>query len=255
LPESGWQPVRWSSERHAACPDAWRLTRTLPSTPHPSGVLHRSPAAPFTTGLAHRVAGGVTALARPGPRAPSPPYGVTPPRGVSPRPRPACPGPRRSAGLRRQTSTLARPPPEGLVRQSWPVAACPCGEAALPAVSASSSGEGLGPVPRRAAAGPWPVPARRTSASPDGHEVRRAATPALMATALPTRLRGCSHAGLCRRPPVLDPQVAPTAEAHSPLGSRAVDTTPCTCADPPRTVVSLRACIGHLARRDFHPLD
>ena len=40
------------------------------------------------------------------------------------------------------------------------------------------------------------------------------------------RLRGCRHARMCRLPHLRDPQVAPTAEAQSPLGSRAVYTTP-----------------------------
>jgi hypothetical protein len=57
--------------------------------------------------------------------APSPLWGVTPPRVVYPRPRPALPGPRRYSGLMRQTSTLSRPTHDGLVRESLQVAACP----------------------------------------------------------------------------------------------------------------------------------
>ena len=59
------------------------------------------------------------------PRAPSPPWGVTPPRVVYPRPRPALPGPRRYYGLMRQTSTLSRPMHGGLVRESLQGAVCP----------------------------------------------------------------------------------------------------------------------------------
>src|SRR5207249_11868697 len=68
---------------------------------------------------------GVTRMAITVPRAPSPPWGVTPPRVVDPRPRPALPGPRRSSGLMRQTSPLSRPTHDGLVRESLQVAACP----------------------------------------------------------------------------------------------------------------------------------
>jgi hypothetical protein len=102
----------------------------------------------------------------------------------------------------------------------------PCWAEALPDVLSSISVEVLGPVPRRAAAVPIPVASRTTSASPDAQEVRRADTPAMMATSMTNRFWGCSHAVMCRLPHVRDPQVAPTAEAQSPLGSRAVYTTP-----------------------------
>ena len=68
---------------------------------------------------------GVTRMAITVPRAPSPPWGVTPPRVVCPRPRPALPGPLRYYGLMRQTSTLSRPTLCGLVRESLQVAVCP----------------------------------------------------------------------------------------------------------------------------------
>ena len=175
------------------------------------------------------------------PRAPSPLWGVTPPRVVYPRPRPALPGPRRYSGLMRQTSTLSRPTHCGLVRESLQVAACPCWAEALPDVISSISVEVLGPVPRRASSVPLPVSSRRTSASPYVQEVRRAETPAMMATSMTNRFRGCSHSVMFRLPHLLDPQVAPTAEALCPLGSRAVYTTQRTCGYPTRTVVSLRA--------------
>ena len=187
------------------------------------------------------------------PRAPSPLWGVTPPRVVFPQPQPALPGFHRYYGLMRQTSPLSRPTHDGLVRQSWQVAAGPCGEEALPDVISSIAVEGLGSVPRRASSVLLPVSSRRASASPHLQQVRRAETPAMSATAMTNRLRGCSHAMMFRLPHVRGPQVAPTAEARSLLGSRAVDATPRTCGYPPRTVVSLRACIGQLARRDFHP--
>ncbi len=189
------------------------------------------------------------------PRAPSPPWGVTPPRVAAPLPRPALPGPSRYYGLMRQTSTLSRPMHCGLVRESLQVAACPCWEEALPDVISSISVEVLGPVPRRASSVPLPVSSRRTSASPYMQEVRRAETPAMIATSMANRFRGCSHSMMFRLPHLLGPQVAPTVEAQSLLGSRAVYATQRTCGYPSRTVVSLRACIGQLARRDFHPLD
>jgi len=175
------------------------------------------------------------------PRAPSPPWGVTPPRVASPLPRPALPGPSRSYGLMRQTSTLSRPMHCGLVRASLQVAVSPCWEEALPDVISSISVEVLGPVPRRASAVPLPVSSRRTAASPYVQEVRRAETPAMMATSMTNRFRGCSHSVMFRLPHLLGPQVAPTAEALSLLGSRAVYATQRTCGYPTRTVVSLHA--------------
>jgi hypothetical protein len=143
--------------------------------------------------------------------------------------------------------SCARPPPSPVLRTTaWYASLCrlpraPCWAEALPDVLASISVEVLGPVPRRASAVLLPVSSRSTSASPYVQEVRRAETPAMMATSMTNRFRGCSHAVMFRLPHLLDPQVAPTAEARSPLGSRAVYTTPCTCGYPPRTVVSLRA--------------
>ena len=152
-------------------------------------------------------------MAIPVPRAPSPPWGVTPPRVVCPRPRPVLPGPPRYYGLMRQTSTLSRPMHCGLVRASLQVAVCPCWEKVFPDVISSICVEVLGPVPRRAPSVHLPVSSRRTSASPYMQEVRRAETPAMMATAMTNRFRGCSHSLMFRLPHLLDPQVAPTAEA------------------------------------------
>ena len=175
------------------------------------------------------------------PRAPSPPWGVTPPRVASPLPRPALPGPSRSYGLMRQTSTLSRPMHCGLVRASLQVAVSPCWEEALPDVISSISVEVLGPVPRRASAVPLPVSSRRTAASPYVQEVRRAETPAMIATSMANQFRGCSHSVMFRLPHSLGPQIAPTVEAQGLLGSRAVYATQRTCGYPSRTVVSLRA--------------
>jgi len=158
-----------------------------------------------------------------------------------PPPAPACPGPLRSYGRLRQTFPLSWPTHCALVPESLPGAACPGWEEALPDVIASICVEVLGPVPRRASAVPRPVSSRSTSAAPSMHEVRRAETPALLATSMTTPLRGCSHSVMCRLPHLLDPQGAPTAEALRLRGSRTVDTTQRTCGYPSRTGVSLRA--------------
>jgi hypothetical protein len=227
-------------DHNAAFPDAWKLKCTLTYTPHTYGVLRCSPSAPWTTATGLQVPGGVPRLAITVPRAPWPPWGVTPPRVVCPRPRPAFPGPLRSYGLRRQTAPRPRPTLCGLVRESLPVAAGPCWAEALPAVIAPIGVEVLGPVPRRASAVHWPVSSRSTSASPDVQEVRRAATAVMSATSLTHQCRGGSHAVMFRLPHGRDPQVAPTAEARRLPGSRAVDATQCPGGYPTRTVVSRR---------------
>jgi hypothetical protein len=191
--------------------------------------------------IEHSVSYGVTRMAITVPRAPSPPWGVTPPRGECLHPRSALPNPHRYSELMRQTSTLSHPTHDGLVRESVQVAACPCWEEVLPDVISSISVEVLGPVPRRASAVPLPVSSRRPSASPYVQEVRRAETPAMIATAMTNRFRGCSHSVMFRLPHSLGPQIAPTVEAQGLLGSRAVYATQRTCGYPPRTVVSLRA--------------
>ena len=141
----------------------------------------------------------------------------------------------------------ARPPPSHvLCTMAWYGSLCrlpcvPCWAEALPDVISSICVEVLGPVPRRASAVRLPVSSRRTSASPDVQEVRRAETPAMMATSMTNQFRGCSHAVMFRLPHLRGPQVAPTAEAQSLLGRRAVYATQRTCGYPPRAVVSLRA--------------
>jgi len=190
--------------------------------------------------IERNVSGGVTCTAITVPRAPSPLWGVTPRRVVCSQPRSALPDPHRYYELMRQTSTLSRPTHYGLVRKSLQVAACPCWEEALPEVISPICVEALGPVPRRASAVHLPVSSRRTSASPHVQQVRRAETPAILATSMANRFRGCSHAVMFRLPHWLDPQVAPPAEAQSLLSSRAVYATQCPCGYPSRTVVSLR---------------
>ena len=168
-------------------------------------------------------------------------WSITPWRVVYPQPRSALPDPHRYYELMRQTSPLSRPTHYGLVRKSLQVAACPCWEEVLPEVISPICVKVLGPVPRRASAVRLPVSSRRTSASPYVQQVRRAETPAMMATSMTNQFRGCSHSVMFRLPHLLGPQVAPTVEAQSLLGSRAVYATQRTCGYPSRTVVSLRA--------------
>ena len=67
--------------------------------------------------------------------------------------------------------------------------------------------------------------------------------------------RGCSHSLMFRLPRSLDPQVAPTAEAQSLQGSRAVYTTHSPVGYLPRDVVSLRIRHERLIRLDSHQQD
>ena len=107
------------------------------------------------------------------------------------------------------TDSCARPPPSHALRSvAWYVSLCrlpcaPCWAEALPDVISSICLEVLGPVPRRASAVPVPVSSRRTSASPHVQEVRRAETPAMMATSMTNQFRGCSHAVMFRLPHLL----------------------------------------------------
>lgn len=143
--------------------------------------------------------------------------------------------------------SCASPPPSHVLRTTaWYASLCrlpraPCWAEALPDVISSISVEVLGPVPRRASAVPMPVSSRRTSASPYVQEVRRAETPAMIATSMTNQFRGCSHSVMFRLPHSLGPQIAPTVEAQGLLGSRAVYATQSTCGYPTRAVVSLRA--------------
>src|SRR5438105_941965 len=242
-------------DRGIAFPGSWKLKYTLTYPPHVPGLLCREPSAPLTMAIEHSVSYGVTRMAITVPRAPAPPWGVTPPRGACLHPRSAFPHPHRSAERMRQTSPLSHPTHDGLVHESVQVAAGPCWEAGLPAVVSSLSGEGRGPVPRRASAVRFPVFSRSTAASPSVQEVRRAETPAMIAPSMTNQFRGCSHAVMCRLPHARGPQIAPTGDAQGLRGSRAVYATHSTCGYPTRAVVSLRACIGPLARRDLHPLD
>jgi len=67
--------------------------------------------------------------------------------------------------------------------------------------------------------------------------------------------RGCSHSLMFRLPRSLDPQVAPTAEAQSLQGSRAVYTTHSPVGYLPRDVASLRIRHERLIRLDSHQQD
>ena len=184
---------------------------------------------------------GVTRMAITVPRAPSPPWGVTPPRVVCPRPRPALPGPLRYDGLMRQTSTLSRPTLCGLVRESLQVAVCPLlGRGPSRCYLLNLCGGAWTRTPPRLCGAltrffpqSFGLTSRATGSARD--------TTAMIATAMTNRFRGCSHSLMFRLPHLLGPQIAPTVEAHSLLGSRAVYATQRTYGYPSRTVVSLRA--------------
>jgi hypothetical protein len=75
------------------------------------------------------------------------------------------------------------------------------------------------------------------------------------ATSTGSCFRGCSHSLMFRLPRSLDPQVAPTAEAQSLQGGRAVYTTHSPVGYLPRDVASLRIRHEQLIRLDFHQLD
>ena len=75
------------------------------------------------------------------------------------------------------------------------------------------------------------------------------------ATSTGDSFRGCSNSLMFRLLRSLDPPVAPTAEALSPQGGRAVYTTHRSVGYLPRDVASLRVRHEQLTRRDFHPLD
>jgi hypothetical protein len=96
------------------------------------------------------------------------------------------------------------------------------------------------PLPRWGVTPPRVVCPQPRPALPYVQEVRRAETAVMIATSVTNQFRGCSHSVMFRLPHLLDPQVAPTAEAQSLLGSRAVYATQCPCGYPSRTVVSLR---------------
>ncbi len=75
------------------------------------------------------------------------------------------------------------------------------------------------------------------------------------ATSTGNVFRGCRNSLMFRLLRSLDPPVAPTAEALSPQGGRAVYTTHRSVGYLPRDVASLRVRHEQLTRRDFHPLD
>ena len=145
------------------------------------------------------------------------------------------------------TDSCARPPPSHvLCTVAWYVRLCrlpcaPAGRRPFPMFSPQSVWRCLDPYPAALLRCALPVSSRRTSASPYVQEVRRAETPAMMATSMTNRFRGCSHSLMFRLPHLRGPQGAPTAEALCLLGSRAVYTTQSTCGYPTRAVVSLRA--------------
>jgi hypothetical protein len=119
------------------------------------------------------------------------------------------------------TDSCARPPPSHvLCTMAWYGSLCrlpcvPCWAEALPDVISSICVEVLGPVPRRASAVPMPVSSRRTSASPYMQEVRRAETPAMMATSMTNQFRGCRRPWKPRASPCSQPSLSTSRRTWS----------------------------------------
>jgi len=131
------------------------------------------------------------------PRAPSPLRGVTPWSVTFLHHRPTLLDPLRSYGLMRQTKTLSRPRFVSLRHESLQVAAYPCWELAFPDVISSIFIWVHGPVPRRASPVHSLVSSRRTSASPQSKQVRRAGTSITMATSVMATDFGAAVIPLC----------------------------------------------------------
>ena len=137
----------------------------------------------------------------------------------------------RSYGLMGQAKTLPLtsvvPISAGLCRLS-PV---PAGRWSFPALSPQSLYRCLDPYP---AASLWCTYSFLPKGLRPHLTVHRFGTPNDLrnATSTKERFRGCSHFIMFRLPYSLDPQVAPTAVARMPQGSRAVYTTQWTCGYP-----------------------
>lgn len=127
--------------------------------------------------------------------------------------------------------SCAGPQPSGVLRsKAWYPSLCrllraPAGRRPFPMLSPQSVWRRLGPYPAALRRCIYPVSSRRTSASPHMQQVRRADTIAMIAISMTDRFRGCSHSVMFRLPHLLDPQIAPTAEALCLLSSRAVYAT------------------------------
>jgi len=126
---------------------------------------------------------------------------------------------------------------------------------ALPDIISAILAQVLGPLPRSVLQVLLLASSLETTASPQTSQVRHTKTTPTMQLQQGTNSRGCSHSVMFRLPRSLDPQVAPTAEALSLQGSRAVYTTHSSVGYLPRDVVSLRIRHEQLIRLDFHQLD
>jgi len=130
-----------------AFPCSQKLKHTLAYTPHAHGSLCRSPSAPLTTFVEPRVSCGVTRMAITVPRAPSPPWGVTPPRVVF-----HDLGQHYPAFIA-TTDSCARPLPSRVLRtMAWSGSLCrlpraPAGRRSFPMLSPQSVWRCLDPYP------------------------------------------------------------------------------------------------------------
>ena len=147
----------WRYYRRTAFPYSRKLQCTLTYTPHAHGSLCRSPSAPLTTAIEHKVSYGVTRMAITGPRAPSPHAGCYPAEGSVHRYRD-----RRYPALHAPTGSCARPPPShALCTVAWSVNLCrlpraPAGRRSFPMFSPQSVWRCLDPYPAALLRCPYP---------------------------------------------------------------------------------------------------
>jgi hypothetical protein len=158
------------------------------------------------------------------------------------------------------TGSCARAKPSHRLRFNYydgslQVAARPCWEMALPDIISAILAEVPGPLPRSVLPVHMPASSRKATASPQASQVRHTKILPVMHLQQGSAFRGCSHSIMFKLPRSLDPQIAPTAEAQSLQGGRAVYTTHSSVSYLLRDVVSLRIRHGHLIRLDFHQLD
>jgi hypothetical protein len=126
---------------------------------------------------------------------------------------------------------------------------------------------GIGPLPRSVLLVLLLASSQKTTASPQTSQVRHTGLPlpcnfnrelileaAVRQTHRPEPVEGQSFLYV-QLPRSIDPRVAPTAEAQSLLGSRAVYTTYSSVGYLPRDVASLRIRHEQLIRWDSHQLD
>ncbi len=159
-------------------------------------------------------------------REPLCPFGGVTPTGVTQRShRKALPSPHRSYGLMGQSKTLplssVHPITVGLCRLS----SVPAGSWTFPALSPQSLYRCLDPYPVAPLRCLSPFLPEEQRPHLTGHKFGSPKLSVAMQLQRRKNSRGCSHSFMFRLPCSLGPQVAPTAVALCPQGSRAVYTT------------------------------